>query len=174
MSQLEHEQINQKRDQAITKAQLDEKAGRRKRAQNILTGISKNNLYIDLDELLKLKDIVQSREAELANDHVERETTQKALQTLVQEKESLLQEQLQLEQKLEESKDAFEQVYQIQNENESLKQTIEQMKLELDQLETANQLQIDIPKVSMKQMAKWHDIALPKFNSWLPLVIATR
>lgn len=73
---------------------------------------------------------------------------------MVQEKESLLQEQLQLEQKLEESKDAFEQVYQIQNENESLKQTIEQMKLELDQLETANQLQIDVPKVSMKRMAQ--------------------
>ncbi|CAO3682119.1 unnamed protein product [Umbelopsis ramanniana] len=143
VSQLEHEQINQKRDQAITKAQLDEKA----------------------DELLKLKDIVQSREAELANDHVERETTQKALQMLVQEKESLLQEQLQLEQKLEESKDAFEQVYQIQNENESLKQTIEQMKLELDQLETANQLQIDIPKQQDSLLAELKTHALDDSES---------
>jgi hypothetical protein len=95
-----------------------------------------------------LKEVVQSREAELANDNAERETTQKALQTLMQEKESLLEEQLQLERQLEESKAAFEQVYQIQNENESLKQLLEQMKLELDQLESANHLQIDVPKVS--------------------------
>lgn len=100
-----------------------------------------------LEELTKLKEVVQSREAELVNDHAEQETTQKALQALMQEKESLLQEQVQLEQRLEESKEAFEQVYQIQNENENLKQLLEQMKQELDQLESANQLQIDVPKV---------------------------
>ncbi|KAH8555106.1 hypothetical protein BGW37DRAFT_475727 [Umbelopsis sp. PMI_123] len=138
VSQLEHEQTIQKRDQAITKAQLDEKA----------------------DELIKLKDVVQSREAELANDHVERETTQKALQTLMHEKDNLLQEQQQLEQQLEESKEAFEQVYQIQNENETLKQTIEQMKLELDQLETANQFQIEVPKQQDSLLAELKTRAL--------------
>jgi hypothetical protein len=74
------------------------------------------------------------------------------------EKDNLLQEQQQLEQQLEESKEAFEQVYQIQNENETLKQTIEQMKLELDQLETANQFQIEVPKVSMEQWSRCRDI----------------
>ncbi|KAG2183191.1 hypothetical protein INT43_006186 [Umbelopsis isabellina] len=121
---LEHEQHLHRRDQALTKTQLEEMA----------------------EELAKLKDAVQSKESKLVQDLAERENTQKALQTLMQEKDSLEQVQQELEKQLEESKDAFEQVYKVQTENENLKEMLEQMKQEMDQIEAVNQLQIELPK----------------------------
>lgn len=84
----------------------------------------------------------------MIEDLAERENTQKALQTLMQEKDNLVEVQQELEKQLEESKDAFEQVYKVQSENETLKELLEQMKQEMDQIEAVNQLQIELPKVS--------------------------
>ncbi|KAM3581520.1 hypothetical protein VKS41_006350 [Umbelopsis sp. WA50703] len=64
----------------------------------------------------------------------------------MQEKDALVQVQQELEKQLEESKDAFEQVYKVQTENETLKEMLEQMKQEMDQIEAVNQLSIELPK----------------------------
>ncbi|KAJ2964737.1 hypothetical protein NQZ79_g259 [Umbelopsis isabellina] len=98
------------------------------------------------EELAKLKDAVQTKESKLVQDLAERENTQKALHTLMEEKDTLVQVQQELEKQLEESKDANEKVYKVQNENETLKEMLEQMKQEMDQIEAVNQLQIELPK----------------------------